>query len=183
IALLYAACMQLGGRMLSAAQLAEEEGDTRFSIFDFGFSTSNPKSKIQNPKSKIVSSPVAALIAKDLKYVLRDSVLLSQLGMPVILFFVPFVLAMQESFQALGSAAELYPFAAAMIGIIVFMQTSIISLSSIGLESRSFWLVLTSPNGGRTLLWAKFLMSTLVSGGVGVFLTFCGALLFRAGLL
>ena len=36
------------------------------------------------------------MIVKDMLYVVRDSVLLSQLGMPVILFFVPFVLAMQH---------------------------------------------------------------------------------------
>jgi len=178
IGLLYAACMQLGGHMLSAASLAEEsEGETPAAV---------PVGEIQASRRgllSIFSSPVAAIICKDLKYLLRDSILLSQLGMPVILFFVPFVLAMQESVRSLGSPVELYPFAAGMTGIIIFMQTSIISLSSIGLESRSFWLVLSSPNAGRTLLWAKFVMSTLVSAGVGLFLTLISAFVFRAPLV
>jgi hypothetical protein len=67
-----------------------------------------------------------------------------------------------------------------MTGVILFMQTSIISLSSIGLEGRSFWIVLSAPNGGRTVLWAKFIMSTFVSAGFGLALTLISAIAFRA---
>src|SRR5205085_2929673 len=65
---------------------------------------------------------------------------------------------------------------------ILFMQTSILSLSSIGMESRSFWLSLVSPNGGGTILWAKFVMSTTVSGGIAACLTLLNGLMFRANL-
>src|SRR5262249_6502167 len=47
-----------------------------------------------------------------------------------------------------------------------------------GLESRSFWLVLSSPNGGRALLWGKIVMSTMVFGGGGVLLTSATAPIF-----
>jgi ABC-2 type transport system permease protein len=173
VTLLYAACMALGGRMLSAETLAiDQEGGEVVAVGEMRAHRTGILA--------LFSSPVAALIAKDMRYLMRDSVLLSQLGMPVILFFVPFVLAFQESFQSLGSPMELYPFAAAMVGIIVFMQTSILSLSSIGLESRSFWLILSSPNGGITLVWAKFIMSALVSAGVGLTLSLISAIIFRA---
>jgi ABC-2 type transport system permease protein len=174
---LYAGCMALGGRLLSA-ELLVDEGDSGSAAVATGEIRTH-----RNGALAFFSSPVAALIAKDLKYVLRDSVLLSQLGMPIILFFVPFVLATQESFRTIAGPQEIYPFSAAMTGIILFMQTSILSLSSIGLESRSFWLVMASPNGGRTLLWAKFVMSTQVSAGVAVFLTIVSALAFDAPLL
>src|SRR4029453_6803652 len=105
--------------------------------------------------------PIAALIVKDFKYLWRDSVLVSQLMMPLILFLVPFMLAFQDTNTPLRD--ELFPFAVAMIGFILFMQTSILSLSSVGLESRSFWIVLASPNGGYALLRAKFVMSVVVS--------------------
>jgi ABC-2 type transport system permease protein len=178
IALLYLACMQWGGRLLSAASLAEETGPTQVSI-----GGGNTVRVHRSGLLAIFSSPVAAMIVKDLRYVLRDSVLLSQLGMPVILFFVPFVLAIQhQATRTVASPAEIYPFAASMTGIIVFMQTSIMSLSSIGLESRSFWLVLASPNAGRTVLWAKFVMSTVVSASIGLFLTAASAIVFQASL-
>jgi ABC-2 type transport system permease protein len=173
VLLLYVLCMALGEHLLSAAAVAEEgEGEAAVIAGEMR----------AHRRGLLVffSSPVAALITKDMKYILRDSMLLSQLAMPGILFFVPFMLAMQESFRSLTSPVELYPFAEAMTGVIVFMQTSILSLSSIGLESRSFWLVLSSPNGGRTLLWAKFVMSTLVSGGIGVLLTILAAITFSA---
>src|SRR5207249_927620 len=93
---------------------------------------------------------IAAMIAKDLRYVVRDNVLLSQLGMPAILFFVPAVLSVQQrgAFTRIGPG-DMYPFAIGMTGVILFMQTSILSLSSVGLEGRAFWLALTSPNNGR----------------------------------
>jgi hypothetical protein len=131
----------------------------------------------------LLSPGVSAIIAKDLRYVLRDSVLVSQLGMPTILFFIPIMLSIQHlGYRSVQSASEVYPFAAAMTGVIVFMQTSIISLSSIGLEGRGFWITLTSPNTGRTILWAKFFMSTAISAGICSTLIAISALIFRAPL-
>lgn len=158
---LFLACMVLGGRLLSAASVAEENDD--------GGTIVPADSDSSRWWRRLFSAPIAAIILKDLKYVSRDSVLKSQLSMPLILFLVPFLVAGQDAtFQM---RQEIVPFAAIMIGVIVFMQTSILSLSSIGLESRSFWVALVSPNTASTLLWAKFLMSTLVSGGIGAVLT------------
>jgi ABC-2 type transport system permease protein len=128
----------------------------------------------------VLSSPVAALVAKDLKYVVRDSVLLGQLGMPVILFLVPFALAMQPGLRSVASRSELYWVAIAMTSLVVFMQTSILSLSSIGIENRGFWMVLTSPNPARAMVAAKFIMSTLVSSVVGIALLLVDGMVFQA---
>lgn len=169
VGLLFAGCLALGGHLLTAANVAEENGQ-------FGMTGPTHPKKDGTFWGKVFAAPVAALIAKDFKYLYRDSVLLSQLAMPLILFIVPFLLAVQDS--ALQLREEMLPFAIVMTGVILFMQTSILSLSSIGLESQSFWVVLTSPNGGRTLLWAKFLMSTLVSGVVGLTLSLFTGLVF-----
>ncbi len=178
IGLLFGACVLWGGHLLSAAALAEEGEGERVRAVD-----SDPLRTNRRGLLAPFSAPVAALIAKDLRYVLRDSVLLSQLGMPVILFFVPFVLAIQQdTVRPVSATTEIYPFAVAMTAVILFMQTSILSLSSIGLESRSFWIVRSSPNGAQVLLWAKFLMSTMVSGAVGIALTWLGAFVFHAPL-
>src|SRR5579884_1656900 len=168
VAALYLACTLLGGRLLSAASVAEEnDAGGRIEA-----STTGDPGRFWR---SIFSAPIAAMILKDLKYLGRDSVLKSQLSMPLILFLVPFLVVGPDVSRVGG---ELAPFAAIMIGVIVFMQTSILSLSSIGLESRSFWVVLASPNPASVMLWAKFLMSTLVSGGIGVVLTLmAGAIL------
>jgi ABC-2 type transport system permease protein len=175
---LYGICVLWGGRVLTAANLSlESEGEGsavalagEVRTFRRGIFTFAP-------------GPVAAIVAKDLRYVLRDSVLLSQLGMPSILFFVPVILSLQQaSDQSFHSLGDAYPFAAAMTGVIVFMQTSIISLSSLGIEGRAFWQTLASPNSGGRLLWAKFLLSTLISASIGAGLILLSALFFKAPL-
>lgn len=177
VALLYLACLWLGNRLLSAAALSEEEtavGDAR--------AMRGEMRSYRSGLLRIFSAPMAALIAKDLRYILRDSILLSQLGMPVALFIVPFLLAIQGTSGFPEARSELPYWAAGMTGIIVFMQTSILSMSSIGLESRSFWLVRASPTGGRLLVGAKFAMSTLVSASVGIVLTALSTAVFHFSL-
>ena len=167
IGILYGICVLLGARLLSAANVAEEESAT--------VGANVRRSRIRR---WLFSAPVAALIAKDFKYMRRDSILLSQLGMPMILFCVPFLLAFQDARFRLRD--ELLPSASMMIGIILFMQTSILSLSSIGLEGRSFWILLTAPNGAGRILLAKWVMSSALTGGIGVGLTIFSGVIFRA---
>ena len=171
VGLLFAGCLFLGGRLLSAANVAEEQDDGGV-VSDSGRSG--------NFWYRLFGAPVAAIMAKDFKYLLRDSVLLSQLTMPMILFLVPFLLAFQDT--SLQFHEEMFPFCVGMIGVILFMQTSILSLSSIGLESRSFWVVHTSPNGARILLRAKFLLCTILSFGIGTLLTLAAGAVFHSGL-
>lgn len=162
---LFGICIALGSRLLSAANVAEENdgGAHREKETDGGL------------LRRIFSAPVIALMRKDFKYLRRDSVLPAQLGMPLILFCIPFVLATQN--REFRNPEELYPITVMMIGVIVFMQTSILSLSSIGIEGRGFWMLRAAPNSGATMLAAKFWMSTLFCGVIGASLTFLSGLL------
>jgi len=163
IGILSAACLWLGGRLISAANLAEE-------------SVAHTKQTGAAGASVTGSGPVGALLRKDWHYLVRDSILLSQLGMPLILFAVPFILTLQDPTRR--AYGESFYFAGAIIAVIIFMQTSILSLSSIGLESRAFWVLMTSPLGARSLLIAKFAFSTIICGVVGIVLTLIAATLF-----
>ncbi|MCW3101131.1 MAG: hypothetical protein JWL77_6749 [Chthonomonadaceae bacterium] len=168
---LFALCIALGSRLLSAANVAEE----------------NEGGIVQEKETdgslvrRLFSAPVVALMRKDFKYLRRDSVLPAQLGMPMILFCIPFVLATQN--REFRSVDELYPITVMMTGVIIFMQTSILSLSSIGIESRAFWMLRVSPNSGATILNAKFWMSTLFCGSVGAVLTLLTGVMLRMSLL
>lgn len=146
-------------------------------------------------------SPAArALVAKDARYVARDLVMLSQIGIPVILYLVPFVIAGQAgSGAAAMGRAETWGLSAGLVGVIAYMETSILGLSSVGLEGRGFWMVLHAPVSAATLVRAKFafacgaslalclplyLFSCLVFGmgtlvtlaGTGVLIVACAAL-------
>jgi ABC-2 type transport system permease protein len=169
VGILYGLCIALGGRLLSAASVAEED--------EAGNAVGVTGRDDARQWRLLFRAPVAALITKDFKYLWRDSILLSQITMPLILFFVPFLLAFQDTTTPLRE--EIFPFAIAMIAVIVFMQTSILSLSSLGLENRSFWIVLSSPMQRRALIRAKFVMSVLVSAGFSMLLTLCAGLAFR----
>jgi ABC-2 type transport system permease protein len=172
IAILYATCMIMGDRLLSADALSEEGS--------VGGSRARRRATKRSQSRSHISPPLAAVILKDFRYVLRDSVLVSQLAMPIILFLVPFALQTQEAFRNLAGQIDLYPFATAMIGIVVFMQTSILSLSSIGLEGRSFWILRCAPNAAWRMLVAKFGLSVMVSGGCGIVMSILGGLMFHA---
>ncbi len=160
---LFLLCLKLGELNISAASVAEEEeGAGAFA---------GEASSFSRGWYRYFAMPIAGLIRKDLIYVQRDTVLLSQLLMPALLIVVPLVLVMTGGDTDMREG--FLPLSFTMVGIILFMQTSILSLSSIGLEGQSFWQYLSSPNTGRRLLWAKFVMSTLVSGGIsGLFILY-----------
>lgn len=162
---LWSACVLLGVQLISATTMAEE-----------GVTTFGP---IGSPTlSSWPAGPVGALLRKDWQYLKRDSMLISQLGMPLILFAVPFILTLQDPSRR--THGEIFYFAGGITGVILFMQTSILSLSSLGLESRAYWIVLTSPIDASRLLLSKFLMSVSISASVGICLTLIAGLFFSA---
>jgi hypothetical protein len=164
IALLYFVCVALGGSLISAAGVSEDTGSDQ------------PRTG-GGRRLPLFSSPVAAIVAKDALHVMRDSVLLSQLGMPLVLYLVPFLVAMNTSMAQ--SRDELLPVAMMMTGIIVFMQTSILALSSVGIESRAFWIPMLGPVSAASVLRAKFWLSLLVSGTIVAALTVVTGIIFR----
>lgn len=151
---LFMLCLKLGERNISSASIEEGESE--------GVSTAQAN-LLHSRWYRYFAMPVAGLIRKDLLYIQRDTLLLSQLAMPCLLLVVPLILIMTGGVDA---QEGFLPLSLSMISIILFMQTSILSLSSIGIEGQSFWQYLSSPNSGKQLLWAKFVMSTLLSGGV-----------------
>ncbi len=168
-ALLFLLCLRLGERNISSASIAEEG--------DGGGRVASTQATTGGSWYRVFALPVAGLIRKDLRYIQRDSILLSQMLMPTLLIVVPFLLTLRGG--EMGGRDEFLPLSCSMVGIILFMQTSILSLSSMGLEGQAFWQYLTSPNSGKRLLWAKFVMSTLVSGGISGLLTLYTALFSR----
>lgn len=181
-ALVFGICVLLGQHLLTAESLAEG-GERR------GSNGSRSTVRAQWPPawSRVLPPAVTGLVGKDLRYVWRDSILASQLAVPMILVLVPFVAMGHPAVRANHLASSLYIMAIALNAVVIFMQTSILSLSSMGLESRGAWLVLTSPNSGPTLVWAKFVMSVLLCGSIGTLLgvlstVFFGAPVWIAGL-
>jgi ABC-2 type transport system permease protein len=126
------------------------------------------------------AGPLGAMVAKDMRYILRDTLLLSQAGMPMILYLVPFVMAINPVFRAQTSSDELFAFGILMVLAVLYMQASILSLSSVGLEGRAFWLILGAPNRIRTALAAKWLVSWALSAASGVTMVVLSGLAFVA---
>lgn len=174
VAAMFALCTLLGERLLVTGSL---EG------YDYGGAAPVASSGRHSDRlgfRRLVGFTIFGLMAKDLRFIARDGVLLGQLGMPIVLFFVPFALAMQEHLRGMASPAELYYVSIGMTGFILFMQSSIMSLSSIGIESRGFWMLLASPNQAKGILWGKFLTSVFVSSGISCALTTFNGFVFRA---
>ncbi len=170
---LFAGCMVLGGFLLSQSSVGEEN---------------HGSGHIQNKGGddarflrRLTGAPIAAILVKDLKYVWRDTMLLSQLSVPLILFLVPYLIGLQNRTLSGNEArSELFPFSAVIICFILFIQTSILSLSLLGMEAQGFWLVLLAPASRRALLWAKFLISVVISGGLAIVLSLIAGASFRA---
>lgn len=184
----------LGRRVLLGETLLEGEGGT-------GAAGKTGESAFERLLQRWGLSPaVRALVVKDVRYVGRDLVLLSQIGVPVILYLVPFVIAGQLRRGGAGiGGTELWALSAGLVGVIAYMETSILGLSSIGLEGRGFWTVLHAPVGAEAFVRAKFvvafgaslllcvpllLFSSLVFGiGAGTTLVAAGVLVFACAAL
>jgi len=129
---------------------------------------------------RVLRAPLIGVISKEFACVFRDSLLVSQAGMPMILFMVPFVMALTPGFRSLGRGDELFALSILMIVAVEYMQTSILSASSVGLEGRSFWVFLTSPNDVSVLLKGKWLSSWFVTSAVACGMTVLAGLAFSA---
>lgn len=125
------------------------------------------------PRLLGISPPVAGLLWKDAKYVARDLILLGQVGTALILYLVPFLLRMIQGANQ-GANNDLYGDGAlAMLLVIVYMTTSILALSSVGLEGRGGWIIFSSPLSRGQFLRAKW----LGAGGISFLLVLALTLL------
>lgn len=120
-----------------------------------------------------------SFLSKDIRYVVRDLVLLSQIGIPVILFLVPFAIA-RPAFAQGARSEDLFALSAGIVAFVAFMETSILGLSSVGLEGQAFWLVLSAPISAGAFVRAKFVATFGLSLLLCVPLLLLAAFVFRA---
>ncbi len=169
-ALLVAGCLAAGPPVLASEAFLEGDvgGPTR-------------RRRGARPPMPGLSLPVAGLLWKDLKYVARDLVLLGQIGTALILYLVPFLLKIAQG-SGDGADNDLYGGGAlVMLLVIVYMATSILALTSVGLEGRGGWMVLASPATRGTFLRAKWLGSGGLSFGIVLVLTLVAWPVFGLG--
>ena len=148
-ALLFAACLVLGKRLPELAGEALSSVDTGESKRASGFA------------SRLLPRELGGFVARDLQLVKRDSMLLSQLGVPLILAIVPFVIGLESS--DIDTSQLLFPFAVGVTALILYMQTSILSLSLTGMDGQAFWQVMGAP---RPMIWhliSKWAVSSAIS--------------------
>lgn len=160
-ALLLALCVIVGQHVLTSEQVLESGPATQ----------SRRRSAKRNALTRLFATATGGLLVKDGKYVARDLILLGQIGTALILFLVPFLLQIAQGTGAAMDNGLYGDLALALLGVVVYMVTSIVSLTSVGLEGRGFWLVLASPLSRATFLRAKWLGAFIVSAGVALALT------------
>ena len=169
VVILFILCVLIGNRVLSSETILEQADIESFGRRKTGRTFTFPG----------VSRRVAGLLVKDFRYVGRDTILLGQIGTTLILFLVPFVLRATQPadpdprIDTYGDLTKL------MLVLIVFMITSIIGLSSVGLEGKGVWMMLGSPMARRDFLQAKWILSFVLSFGIVVALTSIAALVFQ----
>ncbi len=128
-----------------------------------------------------IASPIWGLLTKDARYLRRDLILLGQMGTALLLFLVPLLLRAAQGKSA-GADSDLYgDLALGMLGLILYLVTSIVSLTSVGLEGRAAWLVLAAPVARGQFVRAKWLGAFLVSAGTVGVLTLLAWPLFGLG--
>ena len=160
----------LGERTLAADGLFEAEAARGQSRFDW----------FRTVVRLVPANPgVRAILEKDLRYVSRDLTLLSQLGVPLILFLVPFVLSTQARRLGAGNL-ELLGLAALTIAFIAYMICSILGLSSVGLEGAGFGLIRAAPLTAAEFVRAKWWLAFLPSAGLSLILSAVSGAAFHA---
>ena len=167
VALLFAICVVAGEKLLRVGEITEETGSGRIDSAEEG-----------NTKGLILKGPLKAMMRKDWLYLKRDPMLLSQIAMPALLYTLPFFL--KQANPSLRSRDELFPLSITMIATLVFMQTSILSLSSVGIEGRGFWITVCAPNSTHRILQAKWWLTFLFTGTVSGLMTIASSIAFHA---
>lgn len=164
-------CVVVGARIVSGEALLEGEGGTPAATRRNGL--------VAVLRRLGLRPAVAALVAKDATYILRDLILLSQLGIPLILYLVPFVIGTQ--LQGTSANNDLFLLSVSIIAMIVYMEASILGLSGLGLEGRAFWMVLGAPITVAELVLAKWLVAVLATLLVGLTLFTITCLFYAPG--
>jgi|GEM_PF-1486745 len=126
-----------------------------------------------------LSQAATGLIVKDLRYIGRDTIMIGQIGTTLILFLVPFVLRATDA-GSVKTDFDMYSgLSLLMSALVAYMVTSIIGLSSVGLEGRGAWALFASPVNFRGFLHAKWIVSFTVSLAIVLVLCVLDAVAFK----
>ena len=125
----------------------------------------------RHPLLRLLPVQLAGMITKDIKYIKRDTILLGQIGTALILFLVPYLIRGTGGPNDRTSADLFGYLALAMLLLITYMTTSVISLTSIGLEGKSGWMVIGGPISRGALLRSKWILSFAISLSIVSILT------------
>lgn len=108
-------------------------------------------------------SALSALVVKELRLLRRDPMTLYQTLTPLLLLGLP--LALELKFPMRGSSDLITTVTFALIGGMLYLQTSVLALSSVGLDGRAYWLIQSSPATPLVALLAKQISTILVCVG------------------
>ncbi|BDI28086.1 hypothetical protein CCAX7_001370 [Capsulimonas corticalis] len=162
-------CIVVGGRVVSSEDILEQQDLNQ---------VGRGIRRRQGAPPLGMSPAMAGLIVKDFLYIGRDTILIGQIGTTLILFFVPFVLKWTQ--PGASSGEDMYGnLAMLMIALVVYMVTSIIGLSTVGLEGKGAWMVLAGPLTRRDFLVAKWIVSFVMSIALVTGMVVIAALAFR----
>lgn len=165
-------CLPLGARVLASDAFLEPPDSGRV-----GGQARTPKGRAWWARG--IASPVWGLLTKDARYLGRDLILLGQIGTAALLFLVPLLLRAVQGKGSAGDSDLFGSLALGMLGLILYMVTSIVSLTSIGLEGRGAWLVLAAPVTRSAFVRAKWLGSFVLCAGLVGALTLAAWPLFQ----
>ncbi|MEO7718928.1 MAG: hypothetical protein ABIY70_22235 [Capsulimonas sp.] len=166
--LMIAFCIAVGGKVVSSEDILEQQDLNQ---------VGRGIRRRQGPPPPGLSPAMTGLIVKDFLYIGRDTILIGQIGTTLILFFVPFVLKWTQPSATPGE--DMYgPLAMLMIALVVYMVTSIIGLSTVGLEGKGAWMVLAGPLTRRDFLVAKWIVSFVMSVAIVAVMVVIAALAF-----
>lgn len=154
-------CLPLGARTLTADAFLEQSS---------GGYIASRAGAIPPRLRPFWGLPTAGMLTKDARYVRRDLILQGQIGTAALLFLVPFLLRAAGGSQSPQDSDLFGALALGMIGMTLYMVTSIVGLSSVGLEGRAAWIVLAAPITRAGWLRAKWLGAFGLSAGLVVVL-------------
>ncbi|MGO8673030.1 MAG: putative ABC transporter permease subunit [Capsulimonadaceae bacterium] len=176
-ALLLSVAVSVGSKVVASDTILEQQDLDSFGRRE----NANSRTWVDHARRIASRTPMGAvgLVVKDLRYVGRDTILLGQIGTTLILFLVPFVLKLTQSGDTVATVETYGDLSKLMITLVIYMVTSIIGLSSVGLEGRGVWIVLAAPMTRGTLLRAKWVLSYGLSLLIAVVMVAIAALAFN----
>lgn len=164
--LMLLACALLGRYLFQQVELFE--------------AASEAGSRIRVSAAEVISRPASllkAVLQRDSLLIRRDPLILWQILTPLLLAPMPLVLL--QRFPEQASSDELRFITFSLIVSMLYLQTSVVSLSSVGLDARAYWLVKSAPVSPLQYLVAKWLFAVLLCGGAMTILAWFFGLLLR----